>query len=72
MYSWVTNRGVYRVDLQLKILSRSQALNGSRMIGFHLVIANSEQDMSGMEPGPLGWHTSTLITELQEVRYNTF
>ena len=37
------------------------------MIGFPLVIADSEPDMPKIEPGPLGWHTSTLTTELQEV-----
>ena len=38
------------------------------MIWFSLVIADYEQDMPGIKPGPLGWHTSALITELQEVR----
>ena len=35
------------------------------MIGFHLVIADSEQDMPGIKPGPLGWNTSTLTNEIQ-------
>ena len=43
-------------------------VGGSSMIGFPLVIAFSERDMPGIEPGPLGWHTSTLTNELQEVR----
>ena len=38
------------------------------MIEFPLVIAVSERDMPGVEPGPLGWHTSTLTNELQDVR----
>ena len=38
------------------------------MVGFPLVIAVSERDMPGIEPGPLGWHTSALTNELQEVR----
>ena len=41
------------------------------MIGFPLVInviAVSERDMPGVEPGPLGWHTSSLTNELKEVR----
>ena len=37
------------------------------MIGFPLVISVSERDMPGIEPGPLGWHTSALTNELQEV-----
>ena len=37
------------------------------MIGFPLVIAESERDMPGIRPGPLGWHTNALTTELQEV-----
>ena len=43
-------------------------VGGSSMIGFPLVIAVSERDMPGIEPGPLGWHTSALTNELQEVR----
>ena len=27
---------------------------------FPLVIADSERDMPGIEPGPLGWYTSAL------------
>ena len=38
------------------------------MIGFPLVIAVSEWDMLGIKPGPLGWHTSALTNELQDVR----
>ena len=41
------------------------------MIRFPLVIADSERDMPGIEPGLLGWHTSALTTDLQEVRYET-
>ena len=40
---------------------------GSSMIGFPLEIAISEQDMPGIERGPLGWHTSALTNELQEI-----
>ena len=43
-------------------------VGGSSMVRFPLVIAVSERDMSGIEPGPLGWHTSALTNELQEVR----
>jgi hypothetical protein len=32
-------------------------VGGSSMIGF---IAVSEQDMPGIKPGQLGWHTSAL------------
>ena len=38
------------------------------MIGFRPVIAFSEQDMPGIEPGPVSWHTSALTNELQKVR----
>ena len=40
-------------------------------ISFPLVIADSEQDITGIEPEPLGWHTSTLTNELHEVRIRT-
>ena len=43
-------------------------VGGSSMIGFPLVISVSERDMPGIEPGPLGWHTSALTNELKEVR----
>ena len=46
---------------------RESVEDGSSMIGFPLLIADSGRDMLGILPGPLGWHTSTLITELQEV-----
>ena len=34
------------------------------MIGFPLVIADSEWDMPETKPGPLGWYTSALTTGL--------
>ena len=34
---------------------------------FPLVIAVSERDMPGIEPGPLGWYTSALTTGLHEM-----
>ena len=37
---------------------------GRSMIRFPLVIAVSERDMPGFEPGPQGWHTSALTNEL--------
>ena len=40
------------------------------MIRFPLVIAVSEREMPGIEPGLLGWHTIALTNELQEVRLN--
>ena len=33
-------------------------VDGSSIIGFPLVIADSEEDMQGIEPGPLSRHTS--------------
>ena len=44
-------------------------VDGSSMIGFPLVITDSEQDMPGIEPWPLGWQTGALTTKLQEVRH---
>ena len=42
--------------------------DGSNMIGFPFVIADSEQDMPEIKSKPIGWHTSALTSELQEVR----
>ena len=39
---------------------------GSNMIVFPVVIFDSERDMPGIQPGPLGWYT--LTNGLQEVR----
>ena len=53
----------YRHDICMWTLKRVIHKNvgdGSRMIGFPLVIADSEQDRPGIEPGPLGWYTSGL------------
>ena len=38
------------------------------LIGLSLVIADSDRDMPGIEPVSLGWHTSALTNELEEVR----
>jgi hypothetical protein len=43
-----------------------KVVGGSIMIGFPLVIAVPEQDMPGIEPGPLSWHANPLTNELQE------
>ena len=40
----------------------------SIILVLHLVIADSEQNMPGIEAGPLGWYTSALTTGLQKVR----
>ena len=40
---------------------------GSSMIGFPLVIAVSERDLSGIKPGLLSCHSSALTNELPEV-----
>ena len=37
-------------------------VDGRSMIGFPLVKADSERDMPGIEPGPLGWYTGALTT----------
>ena len=39
---------------------QAKVVGGSSLIGFPLVIADSEQIILGMEYGPLGWHTSAL------------
>ena len=41
------------------------------LIGFPHVIADSERDVPGIEPGTLGWYTSALTTGLQEVRQSS-
>jgi hypothetical protein len=41
------------------------------MIGFPLVIAVSEQDMPGIEPGPIGWHTSYKLQEVSIIMSET-
>ena len=51
-----------------KHVVHENVVGGSSMIRFPLVIAVSERDMPGIEPGPLGWHTSALTNELQDVR----
>ena len=51
----------------LNVIFRKNVADYSSMIGFPLLIDESEQDMPGIEPGPLGWDTSALTTELQEV-----
>ena len=38
------------------------------MVRFPLVLADSERNMPGSKPRPLGWHTSALTNERQEVR----
>ena len=43
-------------------------VDGSSMIGFPLVKADSERNMPGIKPGPPDWDTSALTNELQEVR----
>jgi hypothetical protein len=43
-------------------------VGGSSIIGFPLVIADSERDMPVIKPGPLGYYTSALTNKLQEVR----
>ena len=44
-------------------------VDGSSMTRFSLVIGDPEQNVPGIIPGPLGWHTSGLTTELHEVRH---
>ena len=46
--------------------------DGSRKISFPLVIADSERDMTRIEPGPLVWHTSILTMQLILCGWNVF
>ena len=48
-------------------LVHRNVVTDSSMIGFPLVIVDSERDMPGFELGLLCWQTSALTTELQEV-----
>ena len=51
-----------------KHVVHENVVGGRSMIRFPLVIAVSKRDMPGIKPWPLGWHTSALTNELQEVR----
>ena len=64
--SYRSNKSV----LYYKHVVHENVVGGSSMIGFRLVIAVSEWDMPGIEPRPLGWHTSALTNEgeLAEVK----
>ena len=55
-----------------KRVVHKNVVGGSNKIGFPLVIAVSERDIRAIERGPLGWHTSALTNELQEVRQDNF
>ena len=43
-----------------------KVVDGSSIIRFPLVLADSEGEMPGMEPGPVGWYTSALTTEVRQ------
>ena len=47
-------------SLPYKHVVQENMVDDSSMIGFLLVIADSEQDIPGIEPGPLCWHISIL------------
>jgi hypothetical protein len=47
-----------------KHVVHENAENGSSMVRFPLVIADSEHYMPGIKPGPLGVYTSALTTGL--------
>ena len=55
--------------IRAKPFVHENLIGGSSIVlVFPLEIADSERDMPGIEPGPLGWDTSALTTRLQEVR----
>ena len=59
---------IYNAQLSKDVVHEN-VVGGSNITWvFPLVIADSERDMPGIEPGPLGWYTSALTTGLQEVR----
>ena len=39
-------------------------VGGSSMILIPLIIVDFEQDVSGIDPGPLGWHTRALTNDV--------
>ena len=45
-----------------KHVVHENVVGGRSMIRFPLVIAVSERDMPGIEPGPQGWYTSAFTT----------
>ena len=53
-----------------KYVVHKNVVGGSSMIKFPLVIAVSERDMNQTRAS-IGWHTSALINELQEVTKNS-
>jgi hypothetical protein len=59
---------IFKMDETNKHVFHKNLVVGSSIIGFPLLRAVSEQDMPGIKPGLLGWHTSTLTNELQEER----
>ena len=55
------NISLRKVRKGIQYTKTSLVLSGSSMIMFPFVIAISEQDMPGIEPGPLGWHIDQAI-----------
>ena len=49
----------------VKHVVQENVVDGSSLTRFPLVIGDSEPDIPGIEPLPLGWHTSTPTTELK-------
>ena len=62
----VQNNKVYNIRVNKRVVQEN-VVGGTSIIGFPLVIAVSEQDIPGIEPGKLRWQTSALTNELQEV-----
>jgi hypothetical protein len=51
-----------------KVAWRDQMGGSSIIWVFPLVLADSERNMPGIKPGPLGWYTSALTTGYKKVR----
>ena len=56
---WHVNPILNLIVFFLKHVVQENVEDGRSMIGFLLVIADSERDMPGIETGPQGWHTSS-------------
>ena len=55
---------LFQADI-LRLTLHEIVVDDSSMIGFHLIIDESEQNMPGIHAGLLAWHTRALTNELQ-------
>ena len=57
------------IRLGVKHVVHTTVVNGSSMIGFTIVIAESERDMPGIEPVPPGTRSSQLDTRREAISW---